>query len=94
MAVSRDSIHKATLKAAQQIRASLKARGITVPDVDGGHDSDAGLRGLQELQAIGGALEQDDAVRTSSVGTTSTSPISAPASLSGGSTGDSGTGKK
>lgn len=61
MAVSRDSIHKATLKAAHQIRAALKKRGIEIAEVDGGHDSDAGLRGLQELQSIGQALNEADA---------------------------------
>lgn len=56
-----DSIHKLTVTAARQIRAALKAHGITVAEVDGGHESDHALRGLQELQAIQQGLNDADA---------------------------------
>jgi hypothetical protein len=54
-----ETIHSLVMKASRGIKASLKARGITVADVEGPSD-EAHLRALQELQAIHQALDESD----------------------------------
>jgi hypothetical protein len=54
-----ETIHSLVMKASRGIKASLKARGIIVADVEGPSD-EPHLRSLQELQAIHQALDESD----------------------------------
>jgi hypothetical protein len=56
---NRESIDSQLRKTLKSVRASLKERGIDVPEVDGPSD-DPHLRSLQEWQALQGALKPSE----------------------------------
>lgn len=55
-----ESLKRLQSAAIRKVKAALKERGITVPEIDGPSDDDEALRNVQEWQAIAKAFDEPE----------------------------------
>jgi hypothetical protein len=60
-----ESIERLTQTAMRSVKAALKKRNISIPDIEGESEDDMPLRNLQHWQSVAKGLEDADSVENS-----------------------------